>query len=139
MPKSRSGTRAPSRRWLSIYARIRDGRSPALRAIRGRGSAVVAGALIVSAAPSLFLIACGQQPKIAVRGAEADALRALSFRADRLAGEDKFGGAVLVAKDGRVLFSRAYGLADRKRRIPNTLRTRFRTPTARSCARSPTT
>jgi D-alanyl-D-alanine carboxypeptidase len=35
-------------------------------------------------------------------------------------------GAVLVGKDGRVLFSHAYGLADRDRRIPNTVRTRFR-------------
>jgi D-alanyl-D-alanine carboxypeptidase len=33
---------------------------------------------------------------------------------------------VLIAKDGRVLFRRAYGLADRDRRIPNTVRTRFR-------------
>ena len=60
------------------------------------------------------------------RMTEADALKALAARADRLAGEDEFSGAVLVAKDGRVLFSRAYGLADRNRRIPNTLRTRFR-------------
>jgi D-alanyl-D-alanine carboxypeptidase len=39
---------------------------------------------------------------------------------------DRFSGAVLVAKDGEVLFSRAYGLADRERRIPNTVQTRFR-------------
>ncbi len=57
---------------------------------------------------------------------EADALKALSDRADKLAGEDDFSGAVLVAKDGRVVFGHAYGLADRKRRIPNTVRTRFR-------------
>jgi CubicO group peptidase (beta-lactamase class C family) len=57
---------------------------------------------------------------------QAEALKALAARADRLAGQDAFSGAVLVAKDGRVLFSRAYGLADRARRIPNTLRTRFR-------------
>ena len=57
---------------------------------------------------------------------EADALKALSARAQRLAGEGEFSGAVLVAKDGKVLFSHAYGLADRKRGIPNTLRTRFR-------------
>jgi CubicO group peptidase (beta-lactamase class C family) len=80
----------------------------------------------VSAALSIFLIACNHQPKLAVRGAEADALRALSVHADRLAREDRFSGAALVAKGGRVLFSRAYGLADRKRGIPNTLRTRFR-------------
>ena len=42
------------------------------------------------------------------------------------AAEDRFSGAVLVAKNGQVLFSRAYGLADRERGIPNTLQTRFR-------------
>jgi D-alanyl-D-alanine carboxypeptidase len=42
------------------------------------------------------------------------------------AATDRFSGAVLVAKNGRVLFSRAYGLADRERGIPNTLQTRFR-------------
>ena len=57
---------------------------------------------------------------------EADALKALSARATTLAGEDQFSGAVLVAKDGRVLFRHAYGLADRNRRVANTLRTRFR-------------
>jgi D-alanyl-D-alanine carboxypeptidase len=101
-------------------------RRPLMRAIRGRRSAAVAGVLIVSGALSLLLLACDHQPTSAVRGAEADALRALAARADRLAGEDEFAGAVLVAKDGRVLFSHAYGLADRERRIPNTLRTRFR-------------
>jgi D-alanyl-D-alanine carboxypeptidase len=60
------------------------------------------------------------------RMTEAEALRALSARADRLAGEDELSGAVLIAKGDRVLFSHAYGLADRKGRIPNTLRTRFR-------------
>lgn len=38
---------------------------------------------------------------------------------------DKFAGAVLVAKDGSPIFEEAYGLADRERDIPNTLRTRF--------------
>ena len=60
------------------------------------------------------------------RMTEADALKAVSARADKLASEDEFSGAVLIAKDGRVLFSHAYGLADRNRRIPNTIRTRFR-------------
>jgi hypothetical protein len=60
------------------------------------------------------------------RMTEADALKALAARADKLAGEDELSGAVLVAKDGRVLFRHAYGLADRKRRIPNTIHTRFR-------------
>jgi D-alanyl-D-alanine carboxypeptidase len=44
----------------------------------------------------------------------------------RDAAADRFAGAVLVAKDGHVLFRRAYGLADRGRQIPNTPKTRFR-------------
>ena len=72
-----------------------------------------------------------EQPARAVnlvlhRMTEADALKALSTRGNKLAGEDEFSGAVLIAKDDRVLFSHAYGLADRNRRIPNTIRTRFR-------------
>ena len=80
----------------------------------------------MSAALSVFLTACDHQPNMAMREAEADALRALAARADTLASEDEFSGAMLIAKDGRVLFSHAYGLADRNRRIPNTLQTRFR-------------
>ena len=75
-------------------------------------------ALIVSAALSLLLAGCGHQPTTAVRESEADALRALAARVDGLAGEDEFSGAVLVAKHGRVLFSNAYGLADRNKHHP---------------------
>jgi D-alanyl-D-alanine carboxypeptidase len=99
---------------------------PTRRAIRDRTGAAVARVLIVSAVSSLLLTACGHQRTIAVRGAEADVLRALSVRVAAMAGDDEFSGAVLVARHGRVLFGHAYGLADRKRRIPNTVRTRFR-------------
>ena len=109
-----------------ISARIPTGARRLMRANRDRRSAAVAGALIVSAALSVFLTACDHQPNMAMREAEADALRALAARADTLASEDELSGAMLIAKDGRVLFSHAYGLADRKSRIPNTLQTRFR-------------
>jgi CubicO group peptidase (beta-lactamase class C family) len=39
---------------------------------------------------------------------------------------DRFAGAVLVAKHGKVVFSEAYGLANREHKTPNTLKTRFR-------------
>jgi D-alanyl-D-alanine carboxypeptidase len=42
------------------------------------------------------------------------------------AAADRFSGAVLIEKNGQVLFSCAYGLADRDRGIPNALPTRFR-------------
>lgn len=44
---------------------------------------------------------------------------------ERMTLADKFAGDVLIAKDGRVIFAQAYGLADREHRIPNTLHTRF--------------
>jgi D-alanyl-D-alanine carboxypeptidase len=39
---------------------------------------------------------------------------------------DRFAGAVLIAKNGKPVFSEAYGLADREHKTPNTLKTRFR-------------
>lgn len=39
---------------------------------------------------------------------------------------DRFAGAVLVMKDGKPILSEAYGLADRERKTPNMLTTRFR-------------
>ncbi len=57
---------------------------------------------------------------------EARAIAGVQRLLRRSAAADLFSGAVLVAKNGRVLFGRAYGLADRERRIPNTVETRFR-------------
>jgi len=39
---------------------------------------------------------------------------------------DRFAGAVLITKDGKPIFSEAYGLADREHKTPITLKTRFR-------------
>jgi D-alanyl-D-alanine carboxypeptidase len=43
-----------------------------------------------------------------------------------LAADGEFSGAVLLAKDGSVLWEKAYGLADREAKILNTVNTRFR-------------
>ncbi|HWM22625.1 MAG TPA: serine hydrolase domain-containing protein [Ilumatobacteraceae bacterium] len=60
------------------------------------------------------------------RMSEAAALGALSGRADALADTDEFSGAVLVARDGKVLLEDAWGLADRESGTPNTPDTKFR-------------
>jgi D-alanyl-D-alanine carboxypeptidase len=39
---------------------------------------------------------------------------------------DKFAGAVLLAKDGKPIFTGAYGMADREKKTLNTLNTKFR-------------
>jgi CubicO group peptidase (beta-lactamase class C family) len=51
--------------------------------------------------------------------------RALDSHLARLAAEDTLSGAVLVAKNGRPIFQKAYGFADRGNRILNTTGTRF--------------
>ena len=39
-----------------------------------------------------------------------------------------FSGNVLVEKNGKIVFEKAYGLADRENRLRNTAATRFHTP-----------
>ncbi|HEX4737815.1 MAG TPA: serine hydrolase domain-containing protein [Allosphingosinicella sp.] len=53
-------------------------------------------------------------------------IEAIQARAASRAATDRFSGAILVAKNGRVLFRNAYGLADRAHHKPNTLETQFR-------------
>lgn len=60
------------------------------------------------------------------RMTESALLAALASKAQSESARDEFSGAVLVAKDGKPLFERAYGYADRTRKIPNSLATRFR-------------
>jgi CubicO group peptidase (beta-lactamase class C family) len=56
----------------------------------------------------------------------AAAVDALAARADAAAAADKFSGVLLVAQGEQVLLQRAWGMADRAAKQPNTLDTRFR-------------
>jgi CubicO group peptidase (beta-lactamase class C family) len=60
------------------------------------------------------------------RLAEDDTITGIQQVLHEAAAADRFSGTVLIEKNGQVLFSSAYGLADRERGIPNTLQTRFR-------------
>jgi CubicO group peptidase (beta-lactamase class C family) len=65
---------------------------------------------------------------------ESELVPAVRKRVDELVAADLFAGAVLVANigkmigkmDGKTVFAQAYGLADREKKTPNTLKTRFR-------------
>ena len=57
---------------------------------------------------------------------ESDLITALRKNLDEAAAADRFSGAALVAKNGKTVFAQAYGLADREKKTPNTLKTRFR-------------
>src|SRR5688572_4349056 len=66
-------------------------------------------------------------PEFAIRHLNDDELvTSLRKRLDDVVALDLFSGAVLVAKDGKTVFAQAYGLADREKKTPNTLKTRFR-------------
>ena len=58
--------------------------------------------------------------------AEPDLISDLGDQLQQESSADRFSGAVLIARQGQPIFAQAYGLADRERRIPNTLQTRFR-------------
>ena len=76
---------------------------------------------------SLDLAAIPRPQEFAIeRLTEGDALAGVEALLEAEAAADRFSGAVLVAKEGEVLFSDAYGMADREGGIPNTLQTRFR-------------
>jgi D-alanyl-D-alanine carboxypeptidase len=60
------------------------------------------------------------------RMSQSELLAALRERLEKDSAADKFAGAVIIAKDGKVIFKGAYGMADREKKIPNTLETKFR-------------
>ena len=57
---------------------------------------------------------------------EPAALAALTAHGDELAKRDEFAGVVLVARQSEVVLQKAWGLANRETKAPNTLDTRFR-------------
>ncbi len=57
---------------------------------------------------------------------ESELVAALRARLEKDTAADRFAGAVMVARDGRTVFASAYGLADREKKVPNALDTRFR-------------
>ncbi len=57
---------------------------------------------------------------------ESELIAALRKKLDEEVAIDRFSGAALVAKNGKAVFAQAYGLADREKKTPNTLKTQFR-------------
>jgi D-alanyl-D-alanine carboxypeptidase len=60
------------------------------------------------------------------RLSQSDLLDALRAKLQKDATAEKFAGAALLAKDGKPIFTGAYGMADREKKVPNTLTTKFR-------------
>jgi D-alanyl-D-alanine carboxypeptidase len=60
------------------------------------------------------------------RVSETAAVRDLGKYLEETTAADRFSGTVLVAKNGKIIFSKAYGLADREKKISNQPGTQFR-------------
>ena len=75
----------------------------------------------------LSLNAIARPPDFAIARLNTDELiTALRKKLDDDVAAGRFSGAALLAKNGKAVFAQAYGLADREKKIPNTLKTRFR-------------
>jgi CubicO group peptidase (beta-lactamase class C family) len=116
--------------WVKVIDASPD-RATALltRRLTGDPIAIVVG---VEAAAPYRISRLGQRPpppEARETGAgiatDLDVVRALEKYLTSLVQADVFSGAVLVAKDGKVLFSRAYGIANRDFDAPNKLDTKF--------------
>jgi hypothetical protein len=57
---------------------------------------------------------------------EGELITAVRTKLDEESTAGRFAGAALLARNGKAVFSQAYGLADRENKTPNTLKTRFR-------------
>jgi CubicO group peptidase (beta-lactamase class C family) len=76
-----------------------------------------------------FLIRMAKRPDdvpAPPRLAPPELAAATRAKAEAMAQDDAFSGAILIAKDGKPVFQAPYGLADRATRQPVTLKTQFR-------------
>ncbi len=75
----------------------------------------------------LEIRATGRPAEFALpRLSQAELVAALRAKLEKDSAADKFSGAVLLAKDGKSIFTGAYGMADREKKNPNTVTTKFR-------------
>ncbi|MGA9771155.1 MAG: serine hydrolase domain-containing protein [Blastocatellia bacterium] len=62
---------------------------------------------------------------VAKKMTDAEMASSIAAYLETLAKQDKFSGVVLIARDGKPVFEKAYGLADKAKNIPNNAETRF--------------
>lgn len=77
--------------------------------------------LLVIAALAAATLAPAQEPKIQ----QSELVTRLTNALDSLTKADQFSGVVVVLRQGKPVFERAYGMADREAKRPNTIETAF--------------
>ena len=64
-------------------------------------------------------------PPIHSRKSDTEIVKETETYLEQAVTEDTFSGAVLIARDGKPIFAKAYGLANRSSSIPNNVETKF--------------
>jgi D-alanyl-D-alanine carboxypeptidase len=73
------------------------------------------------------LRAVPRPPEFAIqRMSQENAVDVLGKQLEADTAVDRFSGAALVARNGKIIFEKAYGLADRDKKVPNQVGTQFR-------------
>jgi len=67
----------------------------------------------------------GENQQLSRKQNRAELIVSVEAFLDSLAAADEFSGVVLIAKDGKPFFQKAYGFADREQKIPNRIDTKF--------------
>jgi CubicO group peptidase (beta-lactamase class C family) len=85
----------------------------------------ILGALAMTMA--LVALACAQAPQSTLTANITDKELAAQIESlvDKAAAEDSFSGAALVAKDGKAIFQKAVGFANKENKLPNKITTKF--------------
>jgi CubicO group peptidase (beta-lactamase class C family) len=83
------------------------------------------GTCLRTTALGLAVLAATQPPAFSLSD-QSDGYDRVAQQMDHFVSSRDFSGTVLVARDGRVLFQKAYGLANREHEVPNKLNTKFR-------------
>ncbi len=102
--------------------------SVALEFARGETSFSVKLVLPPDGEPKIdgVMVGPGEAQAASAKLTQTKVIDAVRSELERRAADDKFSGAVLVAKDGQAVFEAACGYADRENRVTNRVDTKFR-------------
>ncbi len=105
-------------RWLKLTLEVQPSPPHAIDTIRVQPAAAPGGALFATGQAA-------NNSTPARKLTEAEKLKEIESFLDEQAMADKFSGVALVAKDGKPIFKKAYGLANKTTQAPNKSDTKF--------------
>jgi CubicO group peptidase (beta-lactamase class C family) len=110
-------------RWLTFSIEISPNPPYSIDDIRVQPAAAPTGN--EKSATGASNTSANSSPAPARKLTEAEALTEIEAFLNQQVTEDKLSGAVLIAKDGKAIFKKAYGLADKSTNAPNKTDTKF--------------